>query len=239
MYWIYFIIFTLIVFVPSMICQGLFGLNIIQSQEYAILLLGILAFVLFFHRERLIIKNVKERSAMIHQLNRMTKDLTKSYSYIGEINRKLEILTHIPLDFPESPNITIEKQRELYDSITDAIELFGKSDEFVLRFMPGASEKIVKEIKSGPGVSIAFPPEYRDPREHYFENSQLIIATSPKTINDVQAYIIIKKKKFQQKIEDPRILNTLAMQALSVFVFMNQKTIDYRRKSLKSVEHAV
>jgi len=239
MYWIYFIIFTLIVFVPSVVQQGLLGLSDIQTQEYVILLLGIIAFILFFHREKLIKKNVNERLAMRSQLNQMTKDLTNSYSYIGEINRKLDILTHIPLEFPKSSDITVKKQRELYDSITDAIELFGKSDEFVLRFISGVSEKILKEIKSSPNVSITFPPEYDNPSEHYFENDQLIIATSPTAINNVQAFIILKKKKFQQKIDDPRILNTLAMQALSVFVFMNQKTINYQRKSLKSIQHAV
>ena len=153
----------------------------------------------------------------------MTKDLTQSYSYIGEINRKLDILEHIAIGYPESSNNTTEKQTEIYDSIMGAIQLFGKSDEFALRFIQKPNYEVIKEIKSFSDLVLNFSMKSYKENKSYSETDEYIIVTSPKMIDNIFSCIVIKKNNAAKQIEDPEMMKTLAAQALFLFVFIRQK----------------
>ena len=112
---------------PTLVQKGFYGFSADQTEEFATLILGSIAFAVFLIQERLLKKNVSEKKAIQKKVNRMTKDLTHSYSYIGEINRKVDILESIALSYPESLILTTKKQKEVYKSIMEAIRLFGKS----------------------------------------------------------------------------------------------------------------
>ena len=168
-------------------------------------------------------KNMAEKSHFQRQVSRMTKDLTQSYSYIGEINRKLDILEHIAIGYPESSTISTEKQTEIYDSIMGAIQLFGKSDEFTLCFIQKSNFEVIKEIKSFSELSLNFSTKKYEENKCYNETDEYIMVTSPKTIDNIFACIVIKKNKSAKQIEDPEIMKTLAAQALFLFVFMRQR----------------
>ena len=223
MYWIYFIIFTLIVFIPSFVSEGLWGFSVIQTQEYVILFMGTLAFSLFTILEGRLKKNEREKNEMIGQINRTNKNLTQSYSYIGEMNRKLDIMMDIVVGFPDSSELDIKKQKKIYDSIMEAIRLFGKSDEFEIRFIHILSGEILKEVKSEKDMVINFPKKNYDQVKHIFEDGEFISISSPKTIDDVYSCIILKKKSTQQNNIDYETMQMLAMQALSFFIIMRKK----------------
>ncbi len=223
MYWIYFIIFTLIVFIPSFISKGILGLSIIQTQEYTILGMGILGFALFTVLERRLKKDEAEKIKMIGQISRTNRDLTHSYSYIGEMNRKLDIIMNIALEFPSTSRLTAKKQRAFYNSIMEAIQLFGKSDEFEIRFVNLLSGEILKEIKSRDELVLNFSQKRCTSKLSIVEDEQLIVVPSPKTIDDIYSCIILRKKGAQRNNDDLETMRVLAMQALSLFMFINKK----------------
>jgi hypothetical protein len=194
-----------------------------QTQEFVILLLGSLGFFVFLMMERKMKRNMSEKNKIQGQINSMTKDLKYSYSYIGEINRKLDILENIALGYPETSKLTQKNEMELYYSIMDAISLFGKSDEFALRFVQLPNYDLLKEIKSIPENVINFSLKGRQMEVNYFESKDFIVITSPKSIDNIFSYILIKKKTASQKIEDIEIMKTLAAQALFIFMFIRNK----------------
>lgn len=223
MYWIYLIIFTFIVFIPSFVRSGTSTFNLVQVQEFVILILGSLGFFLFLIQEKRLKRNIKERGKIQRQVNQMTKDLTHSYSYIGEINRKLDILENIALGYPESSQLSLKEQNEIYDTIMGAIELFGKSDEFTLRFIGLPNLEIVKEIKSLPDVPMNFSIKEFMGGRNFFQNDEYIVTNSPKAIDGIFSCIIIKKKSPSHNIEDVEMMKTLASQALFLYMFLRQK----------------
>ncbi len=223
MYWIYLIIFTFIVFIPTLVRSGFYVFDMTQVQEFAILLLGSLGFTLFLLMEKKFKKNLSEKNRIQGQVNNMTKDLKQSYSYIGEINRKLDILENIALGYPESSKLTHKNEIESYHSIMEAISLFGKADEFALRFACLPKYEILKEIKSMPENALSFSLKHHEKDINYFESDDFIVVTSPKPIDNVLSYIVIKKKTAGHKIEDIEIMKTLAAQALFIFVFTRNK----------------
>lgn len=168
-------------------------------------------------------KNLNEKNKIQGQVNSMSKDLKYSYSYIGEINRKLDILENIALGFPESSKLTQKNEGELYDSIMDAIRLFGKSDDFALRFVCLPNYVLLKEIKSIPDNPMNFSLKGRNLDVNYFESEEFIVTTSPKSIDNIFSYIVIRKKTVSQKIDDVEMMKTLSAQALFIFMFMRNK----------------
>lgn len=231
MYWLYLIIFTFIVFVPTIVQRGFFGFNVTQTQEFTVLILGSFAFLVFTIQEKRLKKNVSEKNDFQRKVNTMRKDLTNSYSYIGEINRKVDILESIALSYPESLVITAKKQKEVYNSIMEAVRLFGKSDEFILRFICTSSKEVLKEIKSFPNVSMSFSLKNNDLENNFFESDEFVVVNSPKSIDDVSSCIILKKKTPNQRLEDLEMIRTLVAQALFFFMFVRKET--EKKKLLK------
>jgi len=223
MYWLYLIIFTLVVFIPTLIQRGFYGFSADQTEEFVILILGSFAFIVFLIQERMLKKNLAEKSAIRKKTNRMTKDLTQSYSYIGEINRKLDILEQITLNYPESIKLTVKKQKAMYDSIIEAIRLLGKSDEFSLRFIRTSNLEVLKEVKSLPDLALNFSCKNISAVTQVFESDEFIMITSPKAIDDIVACILIRKKTANHKIEDLEIIKAIASQALFFFMFIRDK----------------
>ena len=223
MYWLYLIIFTLIVFVPTAIHHGFYIFDKAQTQEFTILVLGSLGFLAFLVQEKRLKKNIAEKSSIQRKVNSITKDLTQSYSYIGEVNRKLDILENITLGHPESLHLTSKKQKEIYDSTMQAIGIIAKSDNFVLRFSNMKTNELLKEIKNLPFTPFSFSCKQLDPKAQFMESDDFMAVISPKDIDDIIACIIIKKKSPAQKIEDLEMLRILASQALFIFMFINGK----------------
>jgi len=209
---------------PTLIQRGFYGFSADQTEEFATLILGSVAFIVFLIQERMLKKNVSEKKDIQKKVNRMTKDLTHSYSYIGEINRKVDILESIALSYPESLILTTKKQKEVYKSVMEAIRLFGKSDEFTLRFVCLSSKEVLKEIKSFPDVSMNFSPKNFDFTAQFVESDDFIVVNSPKAIDDVFSYIVLKKKTPNQRLEDLEMIRTLAAQALFFFMFVRKET---------------
>jgi hypothetical protein len=223
MYWIYLILFTLIVFVPTSIRGGFYIFDATQTQEFVILFLGSIGFSLFLLMEKKFKKNLEEKNKIQGQVNSMTKDLKYSYSYIGEINRKLDILENIALGYPESTKVSETNENELYNAIMDATGLFGKSDDFAIRFISLYNFEILHEIKSIPESTISFELKTYDAGINYLESDECIVINSPKSIDNTLAYIVLKKKMASHRLEDIEIMKTLAAQALFIFVFMRNK----------------
>lgn len=223
MYWIYLITFTFTVFVPSLIKEGYWFFNVTAAQEMMIFLLGMVTFVIFLIMEKALNRVLDEKKVLQRQLSRSNKDLTNSYSYIGETNRKLDILENIALGYPESPSLAAKNPEEAYDSIMGAVQVFGKSDEFVLRFVKKPEMEIMQEIKSFPEIDIEFPVSNFEEDKNYHENDNFIFICSPKSIENIYCCFIIRKKQSSHGIEDREMMKTLASQALFIFSFMRQK----------------
>lgn len=211
------------VFVPSYIRGGFYNLDVTQVQEFTILFLGCINLFTFLIMEKKMKKDLIEKNKIQGQVNSMSRDLKYSYSYIGEINRKLDILENIALGYPESSRLTQKNETELYDSIMDAIKLFGKSDKFSLRFIHLPNCDLIKEFGNVIGNSPHFSFKGSDKDISYKKSNDFIIIMSPKSIDNIFSYIIIEKKTSSQKIDDLEMMKTLASQALFLFVFMRNK----------------
>ena len=103
------------VFVPDMLRDGFFGLEEETLEELAIFVLGGLGFVFYLIKEKQLANNEKDKTRAQREASRMSKDLTISYSFIGEINRKLEIFKNISLGLPGWSKMTLAREKEAFE----------------------------------------------------------------------------------------------------------------------------
>ena len=135
----------------------------------------------------------------------------------------MDILEQIVLSYPESTNLTVKKQKAMYDFIIEAIRLLGKSDEFSLRFICTTTKEVLKEVKSFSDLALNFSCKNFNTVGQSFESDEFIMITSPKAIDNIVACILIRKKTFNHKIDDFEILKAIASQSLFFFMFIHNK----------------
>lgn len=228
MYWIYLVIFVLTVFVPDLVTSGFWVVNEKATEELAIFLLCGTAFVIYLIKENRLEKNRSEKAAIQRDASRMSKDLTSSYSYIGEINRKLEIFKNISLGMPIWSKIPKMKEREAFEYIMAAVKIITRADEYTLRFVEKDSLQIMLEIRSKRAVKIDLPVKTcLDEGKKYFETKEYMVIISPEELKGVVSILSIRKKNFTNSADDPDILKAICSQSLFLFMFSRK---DHHKK---------
>lgn len=220
MYWIYIIIFILAVLTPEIVNRDVGPIGQERVEGLIIFSLGIIGFLGLSLKERQLSKSLNEKTKIQKEANKIFKDLKDSYSYIGEINRKLDILKNIALGLPENSLLTPSKEKEIYDSIIEAVRTLGKTSDFSIRFINMASNNVEKEIKGKSNfyASIRNNTLTGNQDACAAEVDKYMIICSPRKIDNISAWIIIAKKK-NQISENIEILKALASQSLFLFAF--------------------
>ncbi len=223
MYWIYLVIFVFLVFVPEIIRGnlGVFGEETVE--EIVLLFLGGTIFIFYLIRDSQIQKIQKELDEKRRENNRMLKDLTQSYSFIGEINRKLEIAKNIFLGLPEWSKKGSGNKKESFEYIMASIKALTKSQDHCLLFVFENHFEKIWELKSNKDFACnPFEKKLFDKNRRYYEDDQFMTVISPENIEGIVSIIKIRKKTPHQTLEDPDILKALATQALFLFVFLQK-----------------
>lgn len=226
MYWIYLVIFVLAVFSPDIVHRGLFFLQknapeneVRMLEELSIFLFGVLGFLIFFWKEKQLKFNIRERSKFQKEASQTSKDLKNSYLYIGEINRKLEILKNIALGFSENSLPFSSSKLEIYNSITEALKMLGKTNSFIIRIVDEEKNNTIKEIYGQEKIIFKIKNSSLKLMEgkNYIINDDYYIFRSPQKIDNIRTYIIIQRETNRQ-IEDTKLIKMLATQILFLYI---------------------
>lgn len=230
MYWIYLLIFVLAVLVPDIVPSGktFFLLREEQLEELLIFFLGLIGFALFRWKEKQSNVNLNEKIKIQKEASLISRNLNDTYSYIGEINRKLDMMKNISMNLLEVSDADPQKERKFFDPLMEAVYVLGKSRKFIIRFIDAKSKKTEHEIKSKRRIFLKISNEdivenLLGKEQSFTENDQSFIVTSPKEINGIISAIIILKNNRQQKLEDPVMLKSLAAHYLFLYHYLKNK----------------
>ena len=226
MYWIYLFIFISAIFVPDIVPREseIFFLQEEQFEELLIFALGLTGFIIFRLKEKQSNINMREKIKFQKEASQSSKSLNYTYSYIGENNRKLDIMKNISASLLEIDELKPGKEKKFFDAMMESIYILGKSKKFVIRFINTQTGETETEIKSRKGIFFKVNNKEiikRQEKENksFTESSYHFIIASPKKMGEVIAAIIISKNNQQQKLEDPDILKSLASQSLFLYHF--------------------
>ncbi|MDP1884436.1 MAG: hypothetical protein Q8L10_03620 [Candidatus Moranbacteria bacterium] len=230
MYWLYLAIFIIAVMIPDIFREDYFGIPHERIEELAIFLLGMLGFLFFILKEHQLAVQEKEKKREQRRLQQTARDLIESYSYIGEINRKMDLLMQIGMGLSERTNLNEKREKEIYHSITESATFLLKAECATLVFFNVRTNEIIKHVchndKCG---SPEQKPDLFLMGENIFikQSGDYIVFRSHETIDDIKSYLIIRSfDAFQGRDNNNQeIIKYLASQALVLYSYIAKNPV--------------
>lgn len=223
MYWIYLILFIIAVLVPDIIHGSIYIFSEERFEELLIFLIGMAGFLIFVLKEHQLAIQQREGEKNQKRLYQTSKDLVESYSYIGEVNRKMDILMQIGLGLSDRSELNKHREQEIYSTIIDAADSLMKSECSCIRFINMKNGKVQKEICSRKDCEAIKNSELRNMHENINikKSGNHLIISSLKEINEVKGYLIILgySKLEEKNPNNQEILKYLATQALFLYSY--------------------
>lgn len=227
MYWIFLIIFIITVLVPDIVRTNFGIISETRLEEILIFFMGAMALAIFIKNEQQLLFHKKEKEKDKKKIEQTVKDLVESYSYIGEVNRKMDLLMNTALGLSDRSVLSKAHEKETYQSIVSATSFLLKSDFTSLRFVDMKNIKTKQEFRSensGRTIKNNLLAEMKDNINVKKDNDCLIISSNQK-INDIKSYLIIRgfDEKEESNPKNIEILKVFASQALFLYSYTHNE----------------
>lgn len=226
MYFIYFTVFVLMVFVPVMVSDKMFEMSLLGEEPTEVLLilfLGAIGFAIYLWQEKKFKINFRKRIDVQKESHQIFKDLGEAYSYIGEVNRKLEIMKGAALGVAEN----YEKKGALaYVPFFQAFALLGKSKKIIIQFWDLKNKQLLGEVKTDAKLKIdsgISGEELLEREENFIETEEYFFAKSPKDVQGVVGIVAVKRLLTSHRVEDPALMKAFIAEALHLFVIAGKR----------------
>lgn len=229
MYWLYVILFVCTLIVPGFVEQG--WLPLVVSREITeiifIFIFATLGFVLYIIRDYQFLRYEKETIEKQKEVNRLTKELTSSYSYIGEMNRKFEILKGITLKMPDLINGEGKEKTGPYHDILRAIRIFSGCQDFVVVLFSVKDKRECAQFSLPDSKLTSFPKRIdflKTVRENIrFTKNEGDYCTmeASGTIADLHCLGVFHRSLLREDIVD--LIRPLLMQVLLLYAYSKDK----------------
>ncbi len=132
---IYLALFVMAVLSPSIWTHGIWGLSETRLEELSIFMFGLAGLATFSVYERMVERRVKEKEEVELDYNRAKKELIESYTYIGSVNRKIELLKKATNTASLSMAEGKKLPRELFQALAQNAAASIGADFAMLRFI--------------------------------------------------------------------------------------------------------
>ncbi len=129
MFFIYLLIFIIIVATPFIVQEGFWIFNEDETEALILLVAGVASFVIYRLRDYQVFENIKDRMRLQRLFARAQKDLSESYSYIGQMNRRTDIMYDI------FSNLSHMDAQSCDDAIMSAMHSLPYTNYFCFRFI--------------------------------------------------------------------------------------------------------
>ncbi|MDD5464724.1 MAG: hypothetical protein PHP62_06260, partial [Candidatus Moranbacteria bacterium] len=206
-------------------------------EELAIIFVGMLGFLFIIVKERQLASHRKEKEREQRRLQQTAKDLVESYSYIGEVNRKMDLLMQIGLGLSERSTLNKKQEKEIYQSILDSTNFLLKAECSTIRFVNVKTGKIVKDVVLDEkcraleeGINFFKMGE----NVHVKHVHNFMVFSSQKTIDDIKSFLIAKAPdEFQSRDNNNQeIIKYLVTQSLFLYSYL-AKSSAHQQEQIK------
>jgi hypothetical protein len=140
MFFIYLGIFILMVSTPFLVTRGWWIFNEDETEALILLIAGVASFAIYRMRDYQVFKIIKERMRLQRSVARAQKELSESYSYIGQANRRTDIMYEIFSDLSHLGSA------DCNEAVLNAMNMLPYTDKFCLRFIDIEKQKTYHKI---------------------------------------------------------------------------------------------
>jgi len=213
--------------VPDIVRTNFGVISESRLEEILIFFMGAMAFAIFIKNEQQLIFHKKEKERDKKKIEQTVKDLVESYSYIGEVNRKMDLLMNTALGLSDRSVLSKSHEKETYQSIVSATSFLLKSDFTSLRFVDMKNIRTKQEFRSensGQPIKNSMLAEMKD-NINVKKNGDCLVISSSQKINDIKSYLIICgfDEKEESNPKNIEILKVFASQALFLYSYTHNE----------------
>ncbi len=140
MFFIYLAVFITIVATPFMVQKGVWIFTEDETEAVILLFAGIIGFVIYRLSDYQMFKYLRDRIKLQRTVARAQKELSESYSYIGQANRRTDIMYEIFSDLSHM------ESTDCSSAVLNAMQLLPYTDSFCLRFINIKKQKAFHNI---------------------------------------------------------------------------------------------
>lgn len=218
MYWIYLAIFVLVILTPKIIQAGWIFFQEEDIEALLIFSFGLFGFLLYLAKEKALLRVFQEKLRLQKQTNIISRDLSDSYSYIGEMNRKFDIVKEFIFNLPKSTaDALVQRDPHVYAPIIEATKLLAKTDHVSLRFVNIKEKKLERMFEIHPKESFSkfTATLLLESKKFFWEEEDVVIIRSPRQASGMTAFLIFPKST--NRTEDVEVFKILVSQALFLY----------------------
>jgi hypothetical protein len=211
MYWAYLIIFVLIILTPEFVGHGTWLLSEDDLESLLIFGFGTLGLLLYVSKEKAFFRVREEKVILQKKTNTISKDLSQTYSYIGEMNRKIDVIQDVIFDLPKKSATHKKKHTDLYKPIIDAVKVFARTDKVTL-FVVDIKEQKLIEVAEKNYFKHCTAESLLNKKKSFWVEDACFVARSPQSAAGRHTFLVIGKTA--NHTEDIELLQLLSAQAL-------------------------
>lgn len=220
MYWIYLILFILIIFTPEVVSEGVLFFREEDLESLIIFGFGLIGLLLYIGKESALMRVIREKLSLQQESNQIRKDLVQSYSYIGEMNRHLDILKHMIVESPHTAEeLLYGDQGRVYDAVLDATLLLAQSDAAALFFVNQDSSEVVTFYEVGDVQMQPFQAldgkQLLETKKYWWQADGLSFVRSSEGSRGMAAFLVFRSVK--NRVEETGVFQILVTHALFLF----------------------
>ncbi len=213
------------VLVPHFVREGYFFASLGQevTEMFLLFMAGIVHLILYNWADTQARNLSKERFSFFKKVSEASKDLTSLYTHIGVLNRKIEILRGIILTAPQKAFSLKKEKQSSYDSILNAIKLFGDCGEVTLGFYNKNTKEICIEMSSQVGFISREGKErcFCENEKEYVKYGEYSVIRSKRGIRNISAYCTLKRNYIDS--QDAELIKAILVQGIFLFLTLQQE----------------
>ncbi|PID52464.1 MAG: hypothetical protein CR972_02130 [Candidatus Moraniibacteriota bacterium] len=215
MFFLYLIIFIVIVSTPFIINGVLWIFSEDELEAIILLCAGVVSFMIYRLKDYQVFENIRDRVKLQQSFARAQKELSESYSYIGQANRRTDIMYEI---FSDLSHMNRDGHK---DGVIRAMEMLPYTDNFSFRFIKSSKGKACK--KFGSGSKFGHLPDTlfcRNTNTRSYREQNILFVYSEVEEHDLRACIAVP---FSKKAEnDIDFFKALTAYFTMVYVFHDE-----------------
>lgn len=224
MYWIYLLFLVLAVLTPILITREHLVLPEEELEGLIILLLGMAGFFVYFAKEKALFRLLRERLSLQKTTHNIQRDLSESYSYIGAMNRKQEIVKEMLFDLSVRTANDSRYCDLWYRKILQTALELARVDAGSLRFVDVRKRILIDHYEEGAHGNEHYidlvPDVILGQKKLFFESEGCYVVRSPRLSDGVVAFLVIPKQV--NHFDDVEIFKMLAASALTFYTLSCQ-----------------
>ncbi len=207
------------IFTPEVVSSGVFFFGEEDLESLIIFGLGLIGLLLYLVKESALMRTLREKLSLQQESNKIRKDLAQSYTYIGEMNRHLDILKNMIVESPHTAHDLLDRDQErVYEPVFDAALLLSQSDGVALIFVAketGAILGCYQRDKTDPAFAKLSGEALLGAKKYWWQEDGFSFVRSNEESLGVAAFLVFRSVK--NRVEEMGVFQILVTHALLLF----------------------